>query len=110
PVADAGLALPPRLAVSVARDETGFTQIRPDRRQIPLFHAEEIDALAARHFDRRNGEFVHDIGEGAQFLGIRHTTPHPRHDGISPVLLNVVVTTLIDEARLAVIDMLARPG
>src|SRR5207244_13304213 len=50
------------------------------------------------------------VGNRAQLLRIGEPTPHPRHDRETAVFLDVGVHPLVDEARLRVVAILARPG
>ena len=65
--ADAGLHRAQRLAVGVAGDEPGGVEVGPDRRQVLLLDAEQVDALAAGDLDGRDVEFLGDVGDRAQF-------------------------------------------
>ena len=99
--ADAGLHRAQRLAVGRAGDEAGGVEVGPDGGKLLLAHAEQVDPLPAGDLHRRDGEFVDDVGDGAQFRGAGHAAPHARHHRIGAVLLDVGVDALVDEARLA---------
>src|SRR5690606_560996 len=82
----------------------------PDRGQILLAHAEQVDARAAGHLDRRNLVTIDDVGDPTQFRSIRLAAPHPRYHREAAVLLDVGVGALVDVARLRVVLRLLRPG
>ena len=94
----------------MAGNHASIVQIGPDRGEVFFFYPQHVDALTAGDFHRRNVEFLHHIGDGAQFLGAGHAAPHARHDGIGAVLLDVGVHAFVDEARLAVVHILTGPG
>ncbi len=70
----------------LAGNKTGLAEVGPDRGEVLLLEAQQVDALAARHFHHRDFEFVHHIGDGAKLRRTRHAAPHARHDGIGAVL------------------------
>src|SRR5690606_21536377 len=108
-LADARLHRAQRLAVRMAGDEPGGREVAPDRRQILLLHAEQIDALAAGQLHGRHGVFLGDLGDRPQLARRRDAAPDPRHDGVGAVALDVAVRALVDEARLLVVAVLAGP-
>ena len=108
--AHAGLHRAQRLAIGVAGHQSGLVQVGPDGGKLVLGHAEQVDALAARHLHRGDREFLGYVGDGAQLGGRGHSAPHARHDGIGAVLLDVGVDPLIDEAGRGVVGIFARPG
>ena len=107
--ADARLHGAQALGVGVPGNEAGLAEIGPHRRQVFLLDAEHVDALAAGDLHRRDGELVDHVGDGAQFLGAGHAAPHARHHRVGAVLLDVGVRALVDEARLVVVGVFARP-
>ena len=108
--ADAGLHRAQALGVGVAGHHAGLVQVGPDRGQILLLDAEQVDALAAGDLDGRDLELVGDVGDGAQFARRGDAAPHARHHRIGAVLLDVGVDALVDEARLRVVAIFAGPG
>ena len=108
--ADAGLHRAQGLAVGVAGDHAGGVEIAPRPRAGPPSDAQQVDALAAGHLDGRDLEVVGDVGDGAQFVRRGQAAPHARHHRIGAVLLDVGVHALVDEARLVVVAVFARPG
>ncbi len=84
-------------------------EIRPDLRQIGLLDAEQIDALAAGDLHHRHVVLVRDVGDAAQFVGRGHAAAHARDHGKRAVLLNVGVDAVVDEARRAVLFVIAAP-
>ncbi len=55
-------------------------------------------------------ELVGHVGNRPQLAGRGHAAPHPRHDRIGAVLLDVGVDTLVDVTRLLVVAIFAGPG
>src|SRR5690606_22613685 len=53
---------------------------------------------------------VGDVGDAAQLGRIGHAAPHARNHRVGAVLLNVGVSTFIDQARLRIVPGFARPG
>ena len=49
-------------------------------------------------------------GDGVQLGGRRQAAPHARHTRIGAVLLDVGVHALVDEARVGIVAIFARPG
>ena len=84
--------------------------VLPDVDQILLAHAQQVDALAAGHLDGGDLVLVDGIGDAAQLVGGGLPAPHARDHRIGPVLLDVGVAALVDEARLRIVHGLLRPG
>jgi hypothetical protein len=78
--------------------------------QVFLFHAQQVDALAARDLDGGDLVFVHRVGNAAQFAGRGLTAPHARDDAVGAVFLDVGVAALVDGAALRVVLGLLGPG
>ncbi len=108
-LADARLDGAQRLAVGVPRDEARVRQVAPDGGEVLLLDAEQVEPLAAGELDGRHLVFLGDLGDRAQLLRRRDAAPDPRHDGVRAVLLDIAVSALVDETRLRVVDVLARP-
>src|SRR5262249_28880378 len=108
--ADAGLYRAQPLGIGVAGHQPGPVQIAPDARQLLLFDAEQVDALAAGDLDRRDRIFFCGVGDRAQFLRVGQPAPHPRHDRKRAVLLDVGVDPLVDKARLRIVAVAVGPG
>ncbi len=105
--ADAGLHRAQRLGVGMA---AGHADVGPHGLQVFLFHAQQVDALAAGHFHHGDVVFVHGIGDAAQLGGRGLAAPHARNHGVGAVFLDVGVAALVDETALRVILGLVRPG
>src|SRR5690606_28055860 len=108
-LADASLHGAQRLAIGVARDEARVREVAPDVRQVLFLHAEQVEPLSARDLDGRHGVFLGNVGDRAQLLRRRDAAPDARHDGVRSVALDVAVRTLVDEARVLVVAILAGP-
>jgi hypothetical protein len=102
--ADAGLDGADRLAVGVPG---WHVEILPDADQVFLADAEQVDALAAGHLDRRHLVLLGDVGDAPQLGRGGQPTPHPRHDRVGSVLLDVGVRTFVDQARARIVLGLA---
>ena len=72
-------------------------KIGPNRRKVFLLHTQKIDALTAGNLDRRDVEFIGNIGNRAQFARVGQAAPHARHHGIGAVFLDVGMHAFIDE-------------
>ena len=108
--ADAGFHGSQTLGIGMSRDHAGGIEISPNGRQVILLDPEKINALAAGDLDRRDLELVGDVGDGAQFVRRGHAAPHARYDRVGAVLLDIGVGAFIDEARLLVVGIVARPS
>ena len=102
--ADAALAGAVALAPGVARRHA---EVAPDARQIVLRDADQIDALAAGQLDQRHVVLVGDVGDAAQLVRRADAARHLRDDREGAVLLDVGVHAIVDEARVALVDVLA---
>ena len=91
---DAGLDRPHRLRV---RESRGHAEVAPDRRQILLAHAEQVDPLATRDLDHRHLVLVGRVGDPAQLIGGHDAAVNPRHDREGAVPLDVGVDAIVDE-------------
>jgi hypothetical protein len=89
--------------------QPGSGQVFPHQRQVFLFHAEQIDALAAGHLHLGHMVLVAGIGNRAQLVRLAQPAEHAWHHRIRAVLLDVAVCALVDETRLRVIFILAGP-
>ena len=56
------------LGIGMAGHHAGVVEVGPDRGQILLLDAEQVDALAAGDLDGRDLELVGDVGDRAQLV------------------------------------------
>ena len=90
-------------------------ELLPDRREVLLADAEQVDPLAAGDLHQRHLVLVGDVGDPAQLVGRRDAAADARHDGERAVVLDVRVDAVVDEARVALLAVavavdLARRG
>jgi hypothetical protein len=97
---DARLDRSDRLRVRVPG---GHVELLPDRRELLLADAEQVDSLAAGHLDHRDLVLVDDVGDPPQLIRARHAATHPRHDAEPPVVLDVGVDAVVDEPGVALL-------
>ena len=81
----------------------GHAELLPDRRQLLLVDAEQVDPLAAGDLDQRHLVLVGDVGDAAQLVGRGDAAADPRDDRERAVVLDVRVDAVVDEARVALL-------
>src|SRR5580692_6523315 len=104
--ADAALAGAVALRPSVAG---GHAEVAPYSGQILLGDSDQIDALAPRQLDEGHGVLVRDGGDSPQVLRRTDSSGDLRDDGEGAVFLDVAVYAVVDEAGIALVDVLALP-
>ena len=104
--ADAALAGPVALAPGVAGRHV---EVFPDRGQLVLRDADEVDALTAGELDQRDGVLLGDVGDPAQLGGRGDAAGHFRDHRERAVLLDVAVHPVVDETGVALVLVLALP-
>ena len=75
-----------------------LVEIGPDRGEILLLDAEEVDSLPAGDLDHAGLVLLRNIGDGAQLLRRGYAPPHAGNHGIGTILLDVGMRPLIDES------------
>ena len=84
-------------------------EIAPHLGQVFFCYPQQINTLPAGDFDRRDFIFFGDVRDGAQLRRRRDPAPDARYHRVGAVLLDIGVHAFVDEARVAIIEIVAWP-
>ena len=84
-------------------------QVFPHARQVFLLDAQQVDPLAAGDLDHRHVVLDGHLGDAHELVGRRHAGVNARDHRERPVLLDVGVNAIVDEAGVALVGVLVGP-